>query len=283
MNAKRLIVNADDFGLSEGINRGISYCFQNGIVTSATVIPTGVAFDHAVGLAKQNPALDIGVHLTLIAEEPVLPSDEVKSLVDKDGCFFDSHITFIWRYLAGKIDLREVASELEAQIDKTIKADIPVTHIDSHRHLHMLPAILETVVSLAKKFNIRGIRVPDGNGWRFFDPKELGLQVLRRQSKKKLIGTGLSFTEHFWGLKEGGKITERDLLDLLDDLSPGVTEIMCHPGYIDEVYRERYANWGYLPETEVAALTSEAVKVKLKAMQVGLINFKDLSSERSES
>lgn len=276
MNEKRLIVNADDFGLSQGINRGIIQCFQKGIVTSATIIPTGVAFDHAVELAKLNPGLGVGVHLTLIAEEPALPPDKVKSLIDSDGNFHESHMRFILRYFFGKIDLHEIAGELEAQLVKVSDAGLLITHIDSHRHLHMLPDMLEIVTGLAKKFNIQAIRIPDGDIRRLFDPKEFGLHLLRRRSKKQLSSSGLHYTEYFWGLTEGGRITEQDILLLLDHLQPGVTEIMCHPGYLDEVYLERYANWGYEPEVELAALTSAKVKDKMEDNKICLVNFKDL-------
>jgi hopanoid biosynthesis associated protein HpnK len=282
MKSRQLIVNADDLGLSEGINRGIIDCYQNGIVTSATIIPTGVAYEHALKLVRQNARLDVGVHLTLIAEEPVLQRDAVTSLIDSDGCFFDSHFKFIYRYFTGRIDLREVQAELEAQIKKVSDAGIEITHLDSHRHLHMLPAMLDITLALAKKFKINGIRVPEGNVFRLYSPKEIGLRLLRWRSKGKLSRSGLRFPGHFWGLAEGGRITERDLLALLDDLKTGVTELMCHPGYLDEVYLERYASWGYEPEVELAALTSAKVKAKLTDNKINLVNFKDSFSRKEQ-
>ncbi len=138
---KRLIVNADDFGWSEGVNRGIVEAYRNGIVTSTTVLANGAAFDGAVQLARQERRLGVGVHLNLSDGAPLLPRWEVPSLVNEQGHFSGGPMKLVARMLAGKLRSAEVEAEWDAQIRKVEKAGIQPTHLDGHKHVHMLPAL----------------------------------------------------------------------------------------------------------------------------------------------
>ena len=156
----RLIVHADDFGISEQVNNGICLAHQEGILTSTSIMASGVAFEHGVNLLKQNPSLEVGIHLTLIEELPLLPKQLIPSLVGKNGLFFDHATTFIKRYLTGRIRLSEVRKEIDQQIRKVLDAGIPLSHLDSHQHIHALPGIRAVVFELAKKYGIPAVRLP---------------------------------------------------------------------------------------------------------------------------
>lgn len=272
---KRIIVNADDFGLTEGINRGVIDALRYGIITRASIMPCATAFDHAVSLVKQNPGLNIGIHLTLVGERPVSSADKIKSLIESDGTFYKNHQAFSVKYFSKKIKLNEIYDEFEAQIKKILNTGIKVNHIDSHQHLHMLPGIFEQSISLAKKFEIKNIRITRQDYSSIGSFRELALVAMNSLSltkhKKKLSASDICFTNNFWGFKKGGLIKEKDLLDFFDRIKPGITEVMCHPGYSDQEYVHRYSHWGYSPDEELKALTSQNVKNKLKSEKIELI------------
>jgi len=147
---KKIIVHADDFGLSEKVNEGILYAHREGILTSTSIMACGPAFDHAVHLIKEVDSLDIGVHLTAIEERPLLSPLYIPSLVTKEGRFYPHAKHFLKNYLLGRISLEEVRLEFTKQIEKILDSGIDITHIDSHQHIHILPGIFKITVSLAK-------------------------------------------------------------------------------------------------------------------------------------
>ena len=155
---KRLIVNADDFGLHAAVNHGIRDAYSGGIVTSTSLMAVGAAFDEAVAIARDCPELGVGVHLTLVGARPV--ASAVASLVDGKGDFCASYPVFLRRYLQGTIRRDEVARELAAQIEKVTQAGIRPTHLDSHQHLHVVPGISAIVLDLARRFAIPAVRIP---------------------------------------------------------------------------------------------------------------------------
>ncbi len=163
----KLMIHADDFGMSEKINAGIIEAHKNGIVTSTSIMANGKAFKNAVEIAKNNPSLDLGIHLTLIEEEPILPPGEIKTLLNSEMKFFQDSTMFTKQYISRKIDFNEVKKELEKQICMVLDQGLKITHFDSHNHMHMLPKILKKTIELAKKYNIPAIRFPKEN-FRFF-------------------------------------------------------------------------------------------------------------------
>ncbi|MDZ7343958.1 MAG: ChbG/HpnK family deacetylase, partial [candidate division KSB1 bacterium] len=156
----KIIVHADDFGLTEKINDGILWAHRYGILTSTSIMANGQAFAHAVALARAAPRLDVGVHLTLIEERPLLDPHEIPTLVGAEGKFHAHAIQFTRRYIAGRINLMEVAKELEAQVEKILSAGLNPTHLDSHQHVHMLPGVSRVAVALGRKYGIPAMRVP---------------------------------------------------------------------------------------------------------------------------
>ena len=280
---RRLIVNADDFGLHAAVNRGILAAHTEGIVSSASLMAGGAAFDDAVRIARHCPQLGVGVHLTLVGASPLLPVAEVSSLLDEAGDFYGSYPLFIKRFLRGKIRLAEVERELAAQIDRVRMAGIQPSHLDSHQHLHVLPGIGGLVLDLARRFSIRAIRIPaEPVAFIGATPATVGrlagrggLTMLANLFRQHAAAAGIRTSDHFFGMLAGGQLTEPALLAILRRLPPGDSELMTHPGVADESLADAY-RWGYQWDAERQALAAPAVRELLVERQIRLISFREL-------
>ena len=280
---RRLIVNADDFGLHAAVNRGILAAHTEGIVSSTSLMAGGAALDDAVRIAKQCPQLGVGVHLTLVGARPVLPVAEVSSLLDESGAFYGSYPLFIKRFLRGKIRLAEVERELAAQIDRIRMAGIQPSHLDSHQHLHVLPGIGGIVLDLARRFSIRAIRIPaEPVAFIGATPATVGrlagrggLTMLANLFRQHAAAAGIRTSGHFYGMLAGGQLTEPAILAILRRLPPGDSELMTHPGFADESLADAF-RWDYQWDAERQALTAPAVRALLVERQIRLISFREL-------
>ena len=280
---RRLIVNADDFGLHAAVNRGILAAHTEGIVSSTSLMAGGAALDDAVRIAKQCPQLGVGVHLTLVGARPVLPVAEVSSLLDEAGDFYGSYPLFIKRFLRGKIRLAEVERELAAQIDRVRMAGIQPSHLDSHQHLHVLPGIGGLVLDLARRFSIRAIRIPaEPVAFIGATPATVGrlagrggLTMLANLFRQHAAAAGIRTSDHFFGMLAGGQLTEPAILAILRRLPPGDSELMTHPGFADESLADAF-RWDYQWDAERQALTAPAVRALLAERQIRLISFREL-------
>ena len=280
---RRLIVNADDFGLHAAVNRGILAAHTEGIVSSASLMAGGAAFDDAVRIARHCPQLGVGVHLTLVGARPVLPVAEVSSLLDESGAFYGSYPLFIKRFLRGKIRLAEVERELAAQIDRVRMAGIQPSHLDSHQHLHVVPGISAIVLDLARRFAIPAIRIP-AEPLGFFGGMSFsagrvagrsGLTVLAGLFRRRALAAGLKAPDHFFGMLAGGQLNETALQNILQQLPAGTSEIMCHPGRPDAALARQYS-WDYHWSDELAALCAPQTRRLLQENGVRLISFREL-------
>ena len=280
---RRLIVNADDFGLHAAVNRGILAAHTEGIVSSTSLMAGGAAFDDAVRIARHCPQLGVGVHLTLVGASPLLPVAEVSSLLDEAGDFYGSYPLFIKRFLRGKIRLAEVERELAAQIDRVRMAGIQPSHLDSHQHLHVLPGIGGLVLDLARRFSIRAIRIPaEPVAFIGATPATVGrlagrggLTMLANLFRQHAAAAGIRTSDHFFGMLAGGQLTEPALLAILRRLPPGDSELMTHPGFADESLADAF-RWDYQWDAERQALTAPAVRALLAERQIRLISFREL-------
>ena len=278
---KRLIVNADDFGLHASVNRGIRDAHSGGIVTSTSLMAGGAAFDEAVAIARDCPDLGVGVHLTLVGARPVVSA--VASLVDGEGNFCASYPVFLRRYLQGIVKRAEVARELAAQIEKVTRAGIRPTHLDSHQHLHVVPGITGMVLDLARRFAIAAVRIP-AEPLGFFGGMSpsvgrvvgrSGLTVLAGLFRRRALAAGLKAPDHFFGMLAGGQLNETALQNILQRLPAGTSEIMCHPGRPDAALARQYS-WGYHWGDELAALCAPRARRILQENGVRLISFREL-------
>ena len=277
--AARLIVNADDFGLTTRVNQGVLEAHSRGILTSASIMPVGRAFDHAAQLARATGALDVGIHLTLVEERPLLPAHEIPSLVGPDGRFLRHADRFVLRYLAGRIDLGDVRRELAEQCRKVLGAGLSPSHLDSHQHLHLLPAVLDVVIELSRELGIPAIRLAHEprvlQHVRHASPGRVALALIvnalgrraRRRQRRPIDG--------FLGFLYAGRLGERELLRLLENLpSRGTWELVCHPGLPDP--ETPYRHWRYHWEDELAAVTSSRVRALVARKGIKLVGFRDL-------
>jgi predicted glycoside hydrolase/deacetylase ChbG (UPF0249 family) len=282
VNQRYLIVHADDFGLSEKISDGIVLAHKEGVLTSTSVIATGKAFVHAMETCRSLPTMDLGVHLTLVEERPVLNPSAIPSLVNANGFFFDHATTFIRRYATGNISLMEIRQEFEAQIKRVLDWHIPVSHLDTHQHLHGLPAIRHIVDDLAGKYRIPAVRYPREK-LRWYMLRNIRmlprtLQLLALNFFCRLGNTPVpAHTDHFAGFYFGGYLTRTNLRTLIDNLPPhGSCEMMCHPGLPDA--SGVYGHWNYHWADELDALLDPQLPELLRHNGIHLIGYRDLAA-----
>ena len=266
---KRLIVNADDFGLHTAVNHGIIEGYEKGCIRSTSFVAAGAAAEEAAKLAKDYSGLGVGIHLTLVAERPVLPPAQISSLIGENGYLLPDHVAFIRRYMAGGINTDHIYAECEAQILLAEKMGIHLTHIDSHQHLHVLPGVVGTILSLAKKHGFTKMRLPaepflfkggyPASVGRYV--AKCGLTTCARIAKSEIRCNGITTPNSFFGMLAGGHLYTPHFLAILQELPDGVSEIMVHPGTNNRILDDIY-HWNYHWEEELASVTSaEAMNI----------------------
>lgn len=277
-----IIINADDFGRHAEINRAVEEGLVHGCLRSATVMPGGAAFAGAIDIARRHEELGLGVHFTLVDGHPILPPEEIPSLVGSEGDFLPDHTALLKRYLKGSINLEEVRHELAAQLQKVEATGIPISHVDSHQHMHTLPGIIDIVLDLAARAGIRAVRTPrtplfagafGGLGQLV---GRLGLSTLARLAACKAHRRGLLTPDNFAGIVAGEAVSEGELLHLIAHLPQGTTEVMMHPGMKNDVLQED-SGWQHDFEAELAAILSPRVGEALRKAEVEPVNFRHLS------
>lgn len=277
-----IIINADDFGRHAEINRAVEEGLMHGCLRSATVMPGGAAFAGAIDIARRHEELGLGVHFTLVDGHPILPPEEIPSLVGSEGDFLPDHTALLKRYLKGSINLEEVRRELAAQLQKVEATGVPLSHVDSHQHMHTLPGIIDIVLDLAARAGIRAVRTPrtplfagafGGLGQLV---GRLGLSTLARLAACKVHRCGLLTPDHFAGIVAGEAVSEGELLHLIAHLLQGTTEVMMHPGTKNDVLQED-SGWQHDFEAELAAILSPRVGAALQKAEVEPVNFRHLS------
>jgi chitin disaccharide deacetylase len=289
---RRLIVNADDFGLTTGVNRGIVESHQNGIVTSTTLMACSRKFEQAVSLTSDVPRLSVGCHVVLVDGVPALDAKKIPSLVTTSSSsstprtpgprFRDSLMSFAMAATAGRIDEGEIEAEITAQIRRLQSAGVAVSHLDSHKHTHMFPAVLKGMLPAAKACGIRAIRNP-------FEPlvfASLGgmkrsfqlrmMSSFRRNFSKALDDAEVVASDGCIGVAATGGLTEQTFRELIRKLPEGTWEFVSHPGYNDEELDQVKTRLRESRETELSILTSEAAKSVLQREQVQLISYREL-------
>lgn len=276
---KRMIVNADDFGRHALINRAVECGVQSGVLRSATVMAGGAAFDDAAELARRTPALGVGVHLTLVNGNPVLPAAEIPSLVTEEGVFYDNHTLFAVRLLRGQINLDEVRAELAAQLRRVEAAGIRPTHADSHQHMHVLPGVIDVVLDLCAAAGIPAMRAPRAPlfAGHFGGIGQLvgraGLSVLARRAAAKARRRGIHTPDRFAGIVAGEAVDTAALRGIAASLGEGTTEVMVHPGTNNAVLIPD-CRWDHDFEAELHAVCAPEVRAALAGAEP--VNFRAL-------
>ena len=259
-------MNADDFGFTRDVNEGIVEAHRNGILTATTLMANGDAFDHAVALARDNPSLDVGCHLVLVQGRSV--ADPSRDLPASVGELVRA---LMQRRLA-------VYEELSAQVRKIARAGIRPTHIDTHKHTHLLPPVLSAIARVAREFRIPWVRRPfdfgiDSGARITRSAVALGLRVTRPGFASAL--GGLKTTDHFTGFQITGMLHERNLIETLERLPEGLTEFMCHPGRLGPELKAAATRLKESREVELAALVSTEVRRVVERRGIELANYRE--------
>lgn len=286
---KNLIVNADDLGWSQGVNRGIAEAHRTGLVTSTSLLANGPAFESALAVARANPELGVGVHLNLSDGPPSARPDQVPGLLNTARKLEASPETLLLRIARRSLELGEVEREWDAQITGIRNAGVAPTHLDGHKHVHMLPGLFEIALRLAKKHNIRAIRIShEASKLRAHlasggeqktgvllkqGVQARGLKLLARDARDLADHAGIATSDYFCGIAQTGVLTLEGVETFLKNLPEGTTELMCHPGYVDDELRNSATRLQESRELELQILTHPQVR-KLVAFQgIRLISY----------
>jgi predicted glycoside hydrolase/deacetylase ChbG (UPF0249 family) len=266
---RRLVVNADDFGFTPDVNSGIVEAHRRGILTATTLMANGDAFDDAVRLARETPSLDVGCHLVLIGGRsltfgkplPATVAELLRALVRREIPIYE---------------------ELAAQTRHIIAAGIRPTHLDTHKHTHLAPPVLDAVMRISRHFAIPWVRCPFD-----FPLRALGaplrtrlvsraLGLMQGRFRRVLAAHGCRGTDHFAGFRITGLIDCDALASLAAALPVGVTELMCHPGHCGDALRRAPTRLKRSRERELQALTAPETRQALERHNIELVSYSQL-------
>ena len=298
--ARRLIINADDFGLTTGINRAIIESHREGLVTSATLMANAVATEEAIALARENPKLSVGCHVTLLDGVPILPATELPSLADPATQNFRHSLRkFAWAAMAGSVrgDVgtsavysEAIRREAEAQMRKLQSAGLRVSHLDTHKHVHIFPAVLSPIIAAARACGVRAIRNP-------FAPRVLpaavflpnphlwgrylataALRLFARNFHSRVAEAGIASTRGILGVVATGALTPELFAKLIAALpsTEGTWEFVCHPGYNDAALDALPTRLRASREQELATLKSPAAQEAIERSGVEKVSYREL-------
>jgi hopanoid biosynthesis associated protein HpnK len=282
--AKRLIVNADDFGYTSGINRAVIECAQRGVLTSATLMACADASSEAAQLARQH-RLATGCHVILVDGEPLL--SDLPTLAPQGR--FRASIYQIARHASlRRIAEEEVEREAYAQILRVQEAGVALTHVDTHKHAHMFPRILRPLLRAAKQAGIRRVRNPFEPAWSLSLPHRLAskhrtrtlqtraLSTLHKRFLSAVKGAGFCAPDGALGVITTGTLDVQLLCHMLERIPEGTWELVCHPGYHDEELASQNTRLLHSRDIEREALTSPVVQEMVRRCGIQLISFADL-------
>ncbi|HKN22296.1 MAG TPA: ChbG/HpnK family deacetylase [Terracidiphilus sp.] len=240
---RRLIVNADDFGLTPGVNRAIIELHAAGLVTSTSLMARAGATDEAIELARATPSLGVGCHVVLVDGEPVLEPEKIPSLVDaRTGRFPDSLTAFLLRLFTGRIRAGEIEAEAGAQIAHLQQRGVQLTHLDTHKHAHIFSAVLRPLLRAARTAGIRALRHPFEPEWAVRAAigapwarvvQIAALRPLAPRSRQLIEQGGFFTTDGTIAMASTGTLDAANLRSMLGQLPPGTWELVTHPGYND--------------------------------------------------
>jgi hopanoid biosynthesis associated protein HpnK len=288
---KQLIVNGDDFGYTCGVNCGVIRSFEQGILTSTTLMANGEAFEDAAERARARPRLGVGCHLVLVGGRAVAPAGEIPTLADGEGRLPKS-LGALWLLVSsGRGRTAEVERELRAQVERICAAGIRPTHLDTHKHTHLHPRVMEAVARVAEEFGIRYVRKPFerlGNVFRFRSARTKRLAQWKQSAAAAAVRTsapgfrrlsrahGLRTTDHFYGFGLTGLLSAEAILAMLAELPEGTSELMCHPGVCDAALERATTRLKRERELEMAALTDPEVRRAVAQRGIRLISYREL-------
>ncbi len=288
MPHSQLIVNGDDFGLSEEVNEAIVRAFREGILTSCSLMASGDAFDHAVELARQNPGLGVGLHLVTVLDRSVLPHSEIPTIVDRDRRFPASPVRAGLLYILSEQARAELRAELDAQARRFQGTGLPCSHVDAHLHMHVHPVVFRIALELAERYGIRRMRLPRDSLARAFGfrrDKVLAtvamaslFQPLCASMERQLAARRIAYAGRVYGNLRTGRMSEDYLMTILEGLEEGSSEVYCHPAlplngngaHLDAIRRQQLR--------ELEMLLSPAVIQRVRELGIRLSSYHELKN-----
>jgi hopanoid biosynthesis associated protein HpnK len=283
MTSKYLIINGDDFGLSDSVNQAIIESHEQGILTSTSLMVSGQACLEAVNLAKNHPDLGVGLHLVLICGQSVLPYEKIPHLVDRNRNFLNDPVKAGLTYQFNRAARRELALEIRAQLEKFQETGLLMSHLDGHLHLHVHPVVLGIIKDLASEFDLKVLRLPSEElkftlaiDRSHFWTKLIWSQVfgqLRRYGERLFQCTKIIIPDKVYGLLATGRISEDYLLQLIPEIQTEIAEIYAHPDC------SSLSNPS--GPMELNTLLSHQVRDRIQSCGFELINFHTLKNLRS--
>lgn len=270
---RRLVVDADDFGRSRSINDAVIRAHREGILTSASLMVAGEAWQEAVELARAHPTLGVGLHLTLVCGRAVLPPSRIPGLVDSAGCFSDRAPLAGFRYWASPKLRDPLRAELGAQFARFHATGLTLDHVNGHLHLHLHPVVFDLLREHAREWGIERMRLTRDSlslsrrmsrgywGYRLSHAAIFGW--LSRRAAPVFSRLGIRHTDAVFGLLQDGRVDEAYVLDLLPRLPPGTHELYAHPSM--DRFRHEYE-----------AFASPRVKERVRELGIELVRYQDL-------
>jgi hopanoid biosynthesis associated protein HpnK len=286
---RRLIINADDFGFTSGVNRAIIQANTEGVVTSSTLMANGRAFSEGVEFAKGLSKLSLGCHVVLIDGDPVLPPEKISSLT-QSGRFRDGLKGFAARALTGRLDSAQIAAEATAQIRKIQAAGLTVSHFDTHKHTHLFPQVWRPLLRAAADCGVRAVRNPFGprfplrstqllarpNLWTRYAEVRI-LRTFAAKFREAVQREGFVTPDGTLGIEVTGTLDESLFTAIATSIPDGTWEFVCHPGYNDSELQSAKTRLRESREIELRVLTLPAAREILEQQGVQLISYRDLS------
>lgn len=282
MKTKKLIINADDFGVSEDINEGIIECYRRGVVTDVSLLACGPHFDHAVALARENNINRVGIHIALTgAFKAISPHAHISALVNRKGFFHKSFPVLLAKFIVGRIKKSQIHKECKAQVVKVKEAGLLISHLDSHEHIHMFGPILKIVLRVMKEEGVRAIRFPKEKVslWNLLkEPRNavrhLSLVFVCNMAKRVLCDPDITHNKYFTGHFHAHRLNEKDFFSILSHMKEGITELGCHPGYFGRhIAAER--PWYKGCEEEMRVLCDMEFRKEIKRWGIKLASYAD--------
>jgi len=285
----KVIFHGDDFGLTTGINKGVIQAHRNGLLSSASIVANGEAFEDAVALVKANRDLDIGIHLVLSDERPILPVGQL-SIRTPEGSVFPARQKVFYATLSRKIDYNQIKTEWCAQIEKCFHAGIPISHIDSHQFVHLFPGLFQLALQLAERYAIPYVRTAiydtislEAGLKRFLESIFLKLWI--RCFITPRLPQHIRTVPTVGFLQAGGKMKRETILLTFDRIMMkqlfSTIEIMLHPGIADEHTVHKYSSWNYEWNKDLKLLQDTSLLNELNSRGIARTSYRELIQSKS--
>ena len=279
----QIILNADDFGGSATINEAVIRAHRRGVLTSASLMVTGDAAEEAVALARETPALAVGLHVVVAGGRAVLPPKQIPHIVDSTGRFEYDPLRAGLRYFFGRTAQQELAREMEAQFDCFASTGLSLSHADSHMHMHLHPTVFDRLLPLAMRYGAQGLRLPRDDFWLAmgYDRRHSGLKatwalafgLLGRRCESRLAGNHLTVAHRAYGLHQTGQMHEAYVANLLRHLKVPTAELYFHPSTVFEGEAS-----GPNPD-DLATLLSPTIRQVIQEQNLCLATYSTLGKE----